>query len=92
TVRRDGADASPPDWLTVKVDGDRDVPDRVIMISRPVAGRVHLVEWTSADWTASADRRESSVSAVYADLERVQQARRRMSEELLRIRIWLDGD
>ncbi|MGI8496587.1 MAG: hypothetical protein ACR2OG_03250 [Gemmatimonadaceae bacterium] len=92
TVRRESADAPAPDWLTVKIDGDQDAPDRVIMISRPTAGRVQLVEWTSADWTAAADRRERASSEVYAEFERAQRARHRMSEELLRIRRWLDGD
>ena len=85
-------DASPDaSFLTVQVSGDRDEPERLLLIARPVNGRVRVREWTTGSWNAEPSERDEDVEALLAALERAHRARRRISQELYHIRAWLDG-
>ena len=77
--------------LSVQVEGTGREGMRLYVIGRPVAGRVHLREWRGEDWSAGPIEREVDAAALYAELERAHRERRRMSEELYRLRLWLEG-
>jgi len=81
----------PPDVLSVQVDGDRDEPTRLFVISRPERGVVRVREWTSEGWAGPPSERELPADELYALFERAQARRRRLSENLYRIRLWLAG-
>ena len=84
-------DAGDANFLTVQVAGDRDQPERLLLISRPADGRVWVREWTSATWNAQPEEREVDAGELLDAFERAAQARRRLSQELYYIRAWLDG-
>jgi hypothetical protein len=77
-----------PDELVVQVDAGGSEPPRLLILSRPVAGRVLVREWAGA---APMVEEERSSAEVLADLERAQAARRRVSVEPYRLRLWLNG-
>ena len=77
--------------LTVLVGAGAGEPERLYVIARPAGGRVRVREWSTATWNQPAQERELAVSELWSALERAHAARRRLSEELPRIRHWLDG-
>jgi hypothetical protein len=92
-VRSDAGSPTPhdsPEILTVQVEGRGAEPERLVLIERPSRGRVRVREWADG-WTGSPSERELPVEELYAGFERAVRARRRVSEELARIRAWLDG-
>lgn len=83
-------DGAGDDVLTVLVGGGHGEPERLLHIARPVDGLVRVREWTSDDWNTVAER-ELSADALLNALERAAQQRRRLSQELYGIRLWLTG-
>ena len=84
--------ADPGDELTVQVVGGGGEPERLLKISRPRQGLVRVREWTSDGWGQPPVERELAADALLEALERASRERRRISEELYRIRRWLvDG-
>jgi hypothetical protein len=78
----------PGDTLTVLVGGSEAVPEQLLRISRPRDGLVRVTEWTSANWSAP-NEREMAADALLRALEEAAMHRRRLSEEIHRIRRWL---
>ena len=83
----------PPDdaTLSVQVEGKGRDAVRLYVIGRPAAGRVHVREWRGEDWTAGPIERDVAATELYAEIERAYEQRRRVSEEMYRIRHWLEG-
>ena len=79
------------DVLSVLVAGDGCEPERLVMIARPERGRARVREWDATSWNAEPRERETDVESLWAAFERAYRQRRRLSEELPRIRAWLDG-
>ena len=81
-----------PDELVLQVGGGAGEPERLLHISRPVDGLVTVREWNSESWNTPPIERELSAQALLRALEQASRQRRRLSEELHRIRQWLtDG-
>jgi hypothetical protein len=78
--------------LVVQIEGGRGEPERLWRIGRPRAGHVLLHMWASTD---PADReptvRDVAVGEVLAHLEKAARERRHLSEELSRVRRWLEA-
>ena len=81
----------PPDVLQVQIDGYRDEPTRIYLISRPRDARVTVREWTSDGWTSGPAERVIHTTELYEVFARALAERRRVSEDLYRIREWLGG-
>ena len=77
--------------LSVQVEGDAREAMRLYVIGRPAAGRVHVREWRGEDWTAGPLERDVDAADLLAEIERAYQQRRRVSEEMYRVRHWLQG-
>ena len=77
--------------LSVQVEGTEREGMRLYVIGKPSAGRVRVREWRGEDWSAGPLEREMDAAALYAEFERAHRERRRMSEELYRLRLWLEG-
>ena len=77
--------------LSVQVEGSGREITRLYVMSRPEAGRVRVREWRGDDWSAGPLEREVDAAALLAEFERAHKERRRMSEELYRLRLWLEG-
>ena len=78
------------DVLPVMVGGGGGEPERLLHVGRPVDGMVRVREWTSDTWSAPVEH-ELPADALLNELERAAQQRRRLSEEIYRIRLWLTG-
>ena len=79
------------DVLTVQVAGGDDEPERLLVISRPVGGRVHVREWSSGNWNTEPVSQHVPVDEMMSVFERAHQARRRISQDMYYIRTWLSG-
>jgi hypothetical protein len=79
------------DFLTVQVAGEGCEPERLLLISRPVDGRVQVREWATGSWNAEPLEREVGVEELFDAFQRAANARRKISQELYYIRTWLDG-
>jgi hypothetical protein len=77
--------------LSVQVEGSGREVTRLYVMSRPQAGRVHVREWRGDDWSAGPLERDIEAATLLAEFERAHRERRRMSEELYRLRLWLEG-
>ena len=79
---------TPPPMLSLSIQGDAREPERVLLVTRPSDGVVHVREWSSDEWS---DSREYDLRAedLLAQLERAVERRRRVSEELHHVRRWL---
>lgn len=77
--------------LSVQVEGDGREATRLYVMGRPRAGRVRVREWRGEDWSAVPLEHEMDAASLLAEFERAYRARRRMSEELYRVRLWLEG-
>ena len=77
--------------LSVQVEGSEREGMRLFVMSRPRGGLVRVREWRGEEWSAGPLEREVEASALYAEFERAHRERRRMSEELYRLRLWLEG-
>lgn len=77
--------------LSVQVEGSGREAMRLYVMSRPAGGRVRLREWRGDDWSAGPIERDVEAVALLAEFERAHRERRRMSEELYRLRLWLEG-
>jgi hypothetical protein len=79
--------------LVVQIEGGGGEPERILRIAPPKSGRVLVHEWTSTDASDSPPSvRETEAQEILALVERAARSRRRMSEELYRIRRWLAGE
>lgn len=82
---------APPPELGVLISAGVGEPDRLIMLQRPVGGRVHVREWSTHNWSGAPDERDISVAEALATFQGAYDARRRMSVSLKGIQAWLAG-
>jgi hypothetical protein len=87
-VTRDGFAG---ETLAVQVAAGGGSPERLLLLERPVEGRVRVREWTSADWSRPATPRDRGVAEVLDELRRADAARRIVGIEMYRVRLWLEG-
>jgi hypothetical protein len=74
---------------TVLIGGSVSEPERLLLISRPFDGVVRIREWTSADWSASPDERESPVESLYEEVELAVKEGRSLNIDLATFRCFL---
>jgi hypothetical protein len=86
-VTRDGFSG---ETLAIQVAAGAGSPERLLLLERPVEGRVTVREWTSADWSRPAIPRDRGVAEVIDELRRADAARRIVGVEMHRIRLWLE--
>ncbi len=77
--------------LTVQIAASANDPEHLMLIERPVNGRVAVREWIGEGFGSPAVEREYDVVELYRLIERASQQGRRVGQELYRIRLWLDG-
>jgi hypothetical protein len=65
--------------------------ERLLLIGRPVSGRVRIREWDNTNWGSAAHERELSTAELYASLLDAARRRSAMSVELYQVKLWLDG-
>jgi hypothetical protein len=77
--------------LSLHVGAGNGEPERLLLIGRPVAGRVHVREWDSANWGGAARERDLSTTELYTSLDEASRRRSGLSIELYQVKLWLDG-
>jgi hypothetical protein len=85
------AAAAAPAELGVLISAGAGEPDRLLLLARPSAGRVHVREWSTHNWSSAPDERDLAVADALAVFQRAYDARRRMSVSLRGIEAWLAG-
>ena len=78
--------------LTVQIVGGGGDPERLLHLFRGAGedGRLLVREWSSAAWDAPREY-EIDPEDLYRSLQGAQRQGRRLSEDLYRVRRWLDG-
>jgi hypothetical protein len=77
--------------LPVFIMGAGAEPERLMLVARPVAGRVRVREWSGADWSAPPAVREVACAEVADAVERAVRDGRRVNQAPQVVRRWLDG-
>ncbi len=74
--------------LAIQIEGTAEDPDRVLELSRPRGGLVEIREWSLG---CGGTPREYSVTTeeFLRSLEQLERSRRRMTESLYAVRLWL---
>lgn len=75
--------------LTIQVGGGDGEPERLLIVGRPSGGRVAVREWVGAGFGDPPLEREMETRELLAQIERAISQRRKVSEELHRIRDWM---
>jgi hypothetical protein len=86
-----GSPPAVPPELGVLISAGGGEPDRLIVLQRPVNGRVRVREWSTHNWSGAPDEREISVADALATFQGAYDARRRISVSLKGIQAWLAG-
>ena len=65
--------------------------ESLLIVSRPVRGRVRVREWVDGAWGAPPREREVDAMALLAEIEAAEQSGRRVNQTLYTVRLWLTG-
>jgi hypothetical protein len=79
------------DELPVFIMGPGADPERLMLVGRPAAGRVHVREWTGADWSAPPGQRDVACAEIADIVERAVRDGRHVNQSPQVVRHWLDG-
>lgn len=79
------------EFLTLRIGGGPDTPERLLLIGRPRHGLARVREWTSNSWNTEGEDYDADATTLLEDIERAYDARRPVSEEMFRLRAWLQG-
>jgi hypothetical protein len=77
--------------LAVLITAGAGEPDRLLMLGRPAAGRVHVREWSTHNWANAPDEHDLAIGEALAIFEHAYESRRRLSVAIARVRQWLGG-
>jgi hypothetical protein len=79
------------EFLTLRIGGSESQPERLLLVGRPVGGKVRVREWTTTTLNTAGANYEIDAAEMLADIQRASDARLPVSEEMYRVRRWL-GD
>jgi hypothetical protein len=79
------------EFLTLRLGGSEARPERLLLIGRPREGVVRVREWHSGSWNTEGEDYELEPADLLAQLGLAMQARVEVSEELHRVKRWLEG-
>ena len=79
------------EFLTLRIGGSDGEPERLLLIGRPRDATVRVREWTSNSWNTEGEDFDADAGALLDDIARAYDARRPVSEEMYRVRLWLTG-
>jgi hypothetical protein len=76
--------------LPVFIMGPGAEPERLILVSRPAAGRVRVREWNGSDWSAPPTERELASAEIADAVARAVRDGRRVNQPPQVVQRWLD--
>ena len=88
---RGASGAAGGETLSVQVQGGHGEPERLYVLSRPRDGVVDVREFRFGTADAGPLEYRAAAFELYDVFAHAQRHRRRLSEELSRIKLWLDG-
>jgi hypothetical protein len=77
------------EFLSLRIGGSAERPERLLLIGRPHEGSVRVREWTSNTWNTEGDDYDIDTVSLLEGLERAYADRHPISEEMYRVRQWL---
>lgn len=77
--------------LTVQIAATATDPEHLMLIDRPVNGRVFVREWVGEGFGSPAVERVYEAIDLYRLIEDASRQGRRLGQELYKVRLWLDG-
>ena len=80
-----------PAELVVQVAAGSGEPNYMLVLGRPVNGRVRVREWSDDSWSDEAHERMLGIEDVWGRVEQAFRQRRRVTVEMAQLRAWLDG-
>lgn len=86
-----GTRDSGSDALSVQIDGGKGQPDRMLVVSRPRNGLVEVREFHYGCGQSAPLEYTEDADVLYGKIERLVRQRRRVSQSLAGLRLWLDG-
>ncbi len=79
------------EFLTLRVGGTPERPERLLLIGRPRDGLVRVREWTSDSWNTEGEDYDLPPGELLEQMEQAYAARAGLGEEMYRVRRWLGG-
>ena len=77
--------------LTVQIAATETDPEHLMLIERPVDGKVRVREWVGEGFGSPPVEREYDTMDLYLMIEGASRQGRRLGQELYKVRLWLDG-
>ena len=77
--------------LTIQIAASATDPEHLMLVERPVDGKVMVREWIGEGFGSPAVEREYDTMDLYLMIEGALKQGRRVGPELYKVRLWLDG-
>ena len=79
------------EFLTLRVSGGPQVPERLLLVGRPHQGSVRVREWTTETLNSAGHEYDIAATQLLASLSAAHGAGRSLGAEWYRVRLWLEG-
>ncbi len=79
------------EFLTLRIAGDREELERLLLVGRPQDGTVRVREWTTETLNSEGDDYEIDAAELLESIEAAYGDRRSLGTELYHVRRWLEG-
>ena len=79
------------EFLTVRIGGALGVEERLLLIGRPNEGSVRVREWRSSTMITEGEDYDVDPGELLENIEQAYASRLLVSEEMYKIRRWLEG-
>lgn len=80
------------EFLTLRVGGSADIPERLLLVGRPYDGVVHVHEWSTRTMNQRGEDYLIDALELLEQLEGAHAANLAVSEEMYKVRVWLRGE
>ena len=80
-----------PEFLSLRIGGTAEVPERLLLVGRPYDGVVHVHEWTTRTMNSRGEDYLIDPAELLEQVEAAHAANLAISEEMYRVRMWLGG-
>lgn len=80
------------EFLTLRIGGQADIPERLLLVGRPHDGVVHVHEWSTRTMNQRGEDYLIDAQELLEQVEEAYAANLAVSEEMYRVRTWLARD
>lgn len=79
------------EFLSLRIGGTAEIPERLLLMGRPYDGVVHVHEWSTRTMNTRGDDYLIDADELLAQIEEAYTANLAVSEDMYRVRMWLAG-